>query len=287
MKIVTDSGADLSNEQCQAMGVEMVPLKVSIEGKTYLSGLDLFPDEFYNLLDKTDEMPITSTPSIGEFVEVYERIAQTDPDILSIHISSGLSGTFNTAVTAASMVKNANITLVDTLTLSAGMAWQLEAAVKALKADLPLDKILSVIKHIQQGSTGIFTLPELKYLIAGGRISHLKGLVASVLGIKPIIRVNNTDGKYYDVGKKRSFLKAMEAIPQILSNSHPQGTSLRTQLCHAGNLEGGQLLVEAMNQMFQCNWLPPSSIGTALGAHTGRGLVGVIVASLADYPAIG
>ena len=287
MKIVTDSGADLSYDQCQALGVEMVPLKVSVEGKTYLSGVDLLPDAFYDLLDKTDEMPITSTPSIGEFVEVYERVAKIDPEILSIHISSGLSGTFSTAVTAANMVKNAKITLVDTLTLSAGMAWQLEAAVKALKGGLPLEKILSLVKQIQQASTGIFTLPELKYLIAGGRISHLKGLLASVLGIKPIIRVSNTDGKYYDVGKKRSFLKAIEAIPEIISKGISQGTKVRTQLCHAGNLDGGQFLVNAMNAMFDCDWLPPSSIGTALGAHTGRGMVGVIVASQSDYPAIG
>ena len=79
MKIVTDSGADLSYDQCQAMGVEMVPLKVSIEGKTISAVFDLLPDAFYDLLDKTDEMPITSTPSIGEFVEVYERVAKIDP----------------------------------------------------------------------------------------------------------------------------------------------------------------------------------------------------------------
>ena len=194
------------------------------------------------------------------------------------HISASLTPT--------DTVGNAKSTQLHPLTIAEGSDRQLLRNGRGMTALLHIAKILSLVKQIQQASTGIFTLPELKYLIAGGRISHLKGLLASVLGIKPIIRVSNTDGKYYDVGKKRSFLKAIEAIPEIISKGISQGTKVRTQLCHAGNLDGGQFLVNAMNAMFDCDWLPPSSIGTALGAHTGRGLVGVICAAKQDMPSL-
>jgi len=286
MKIVIDSGADLSPEYLQENRVEMVPLKVTITGKTYLSGVNLNPDQFYDLIESTDELPVTATPSVGEFVQIYEKLAQEDPEILSIHISSGLSGTYSTAVTAAEMIKNADITLVDSLTLSAAYGWQVEAAVKALKAGWSKDQILALLKRVAAATTAAFTLPDLKYLIAGGRISHLKGLLASLLGIKPIIAVSKQDGKYYDKGKKRSFLKAVEAIPEILQEQITKGSAVRAQICHAGNLEGSHLLVEAMEKVFKCEWLEPCSIGPALGAHTGRGMIGVICAAKADFPAI-
>ena len=284
MIIVTDSGADLSPEQRQEFKIHEVPLKVTLEGKTYLSGVDLEPDQFYDLIENTTELPITSTPSVGEFVDVYQMLAKEDRDILSIHISTGLSGTYNAALTAAGMVKDANITLVDSLNLSAGFGWQVEAAARAIKAGWSLDRILKLLEQVRTTTTALFTLPDLKYLIAGGRISHLKGLLASLLGIKPIITVSKTDGKYYDCGKKRSFTKAVDAIPEIILQSIPRGSTMRTQICHAGNLEGSQRLVEAMDKVFKCEWLPPCSIGPALGAHTGRGMIGVMHAALADYP---
>ncbi|MFZ3071579.1 MAG: DegV family protein [Anaerolineaceae bacterium] len=285
MKIVTDSGSDLSMEQCQVLGVTMLPLKVQLGGKTYLSGVDLSPEEFYDLIEHTDEMPTTSTPSVGDFVEVYKRLGKEDADILSIHLSSGLSGTYSAAVTASKLVKQ-NVTLVDTLTLSAGTGWQVEAAAQAAKANLPLNVILEKLKQIQAATNVFFTLPDLKYLIAGGRISHLKGLLASLLGITPIITVNKQDGKYYDKSKKRSYQKAIQAIPELILENHPEGTELRAQICHAANLEGGNLLKQAMESVFKCEWLPDCSIGTALGAHTGRGLVGIMHAAKADYPSI-
>ena len=86
MKIVTDSGADLSFEECKQIGVTMVPLKVEVDGISYQAGVDIDPVKFYDMMDASPSMPITSTPSIGDFVEAYERLAQEDEDILSIHI---------------------------------------------------------------------------------------------------------------------------------------------------------------------------------------------------------
>jgi len=286
MKIVTDSGADISFEECKSLGITMLPLKVEVNGVSYQSGVDIDPDEFYDMMDASPKMPITSTPSVGEFMEVYKHLAAEDPEILSIHLSSGLSGTFNTAVQAAEMVPEAKITLIDTLTLSAGTGWQLRAASAMMKAGHKLDEVVKTLRPIQDASATFFTLPDLKYLIAGGRISHLKGLLASLLGIKPVIEVSKVDGKYYDKDKKRSFHQAIDGITELVKKIHPAGTELEAQIVTAANPAGAEQLKASMEKVFKCNWKPNLTLGTALGAHTGRGLVGIICAAKSALPTV-
>ncbi len=264
----------------------MIPLKVEVNGVSYNAGVDIDPDEFYDLMDASPVMPITSTPSVGEFMEVYKRLAAEDPEILSIHLSSGLSGTFNAAVQAAAMVPEAKITLIDTLTLSAGTGWQLRAASAMMKTGHKLDEVVKTIRQIQDASATFFTLPDLKYLIAGGRISHLKGLLASLLGIKPVIEVSKVDGKYYDKVKKRSFTQAIDGITELVKKLHPVGTELEAQIVTAANPSGAEQLKASMEKVFKCHWQPNVTLGTALGAHTGRGLVGIICAAKSALPAI-
>ncbi|MEA4931523.1 MAG: DegV family protein [Anaerolineaceae bacterium] len=287
MNIVTDSGADISFEECKSLGITMLPLKVEVNGVSYQSGVDIDPDEFYDLMDASPKMPITSTPSVGEFEEPYKRLAAEDPEILSIHLSSGLSGTFNAAVQAAEMVPEAKITLIDTLTLSAGTGWQLRAAAAMVKAGCSMEEVVKTLRQIQDASSTFFTLPDLKYLIAGGRISHLKGLLASLLGIKPVIEVSKVDGKYYDKVKKRSFQQAIDGITELIKKIHPVGTEVEAQIVTAANPSGAEQLKASMEKAFKCEWKPTVTLGTALGAHTGRGLVGVICAAKSALPTIG
>ncbi|HEX7588846.1 MAG TPA: DegV family protein, partial [Anaerolineae bacterium] len=98
MQIVSDRAMDLAAEQLVGLNIHLVPLSFTLDGKTYRSGVDVQPDEFYQMLAATESYPTTSQPSAGEFAEVYQKIAATDPDILSIHVSSGLSGTLNSAI---------------------------------------------------------------------------------------------------------------------------------------------------------------------------------------------
>jgi DegV family protein with EDD domain len=284
MQIVTDSGFDLSPQQKLDFKLNTLPLKLTLSGVTYRSGIDIQPEEFYGMLEDTEDMPITSTPSPGEFLEIYQQVSAEDPNILSIHISSGLSGTYNSALTAASQVENANITLVDTRTLSIEMGWQVEAAIRTIKAGWTLDQILDLIAKVRERSEVVFTLPDLSYLIHGGRISHLKGLLASLLGLKPLIGVDKSDGKYYDRGRTRTFKRAVQAIPTYVVNKFEEGTHLRVQIGHAGNPEAADLLREATEKLFQCEWLPDCSISPVLGAHTGRGLVGMVFAPIETFP---
>ncbi len=286
MHIVTDSGSDITIEDAKKLNIHMLPLKIDLDGKSYRAGLDINPDEFFDLMDNAKGMPVTSTPSVGEFQELYKELAKTDPEILSIHISSGLSATSNTAVQAAALVPEAKITILDTLTLSAGTGWQVLAAAKMREAGAKLPDILEKLRQIQAATKTYFSLPTLKFLIAGGRIGHLKGLLASLLGILPVIWVSNVDGKYYDVAKKRTFFKAIEEIPNLVLKDHPAGSVLQAQVCHASYPEGARLLKEALEKVFKMEWLPDVHLGTALGAHTGRGLTGVIIAAKDKLPSL-
>ncbi|MGC9358236.1 MAG: DegV family protein, partial [Anaerolineae bacterium] len=189
-------------------------------------------------------------------------------------ISSGLSGTFNSALEGAKMVGDANITHWDTLTLSGAEGWQVEAAARAAKAGWPLQKILALLEQVRDVTETIFTLPDLKYLIHGGRISHITGLVASVLNLKPLISVSKEDGRYYQRGRARTFKRAVAKLVDVIAEDVPLGAPLRVQVMHAEGPEAAAQLHDLLDENFECTWLPMSSIAPVLGAHTGPGLVG-------------
>jgi len=280
MQIVTDSGMDLSPEQMANLDVHIVPLVINLEGKSYRSGVDIESRDFYRLLAETGAFPTTSQPSAGEFVEVYRHLAATDPDILSIHISSGLSGTVNAAHAGAEQVPEANVTIVDTKTLSAAQGWQVEAADRALKAGWSKEQILALMERISAATDSIYTLDELQYLIHGGRISHMKGLIASVLKIRPVIGVEKEDGTYAQLAQGRTFKRAVKGLVDIVARQHAPGSAMQVQVLHANNPEGAATLQEQVDKLFDCTWLPVGPIATVLGAHTGPTMVGLAYASL-------
>jgi DegV family protein with EDD domain len=240
--------------------------------------VDIQPEEFYRLLAETDSLPVTSQPSAGDFAETYRQLAVTDPEILSIHMTSGLSGTFNSAQTGASMVPEANITLVDTKTLSAAAGWQVEAAARAAKAGWSVEQILEMLERIGAASESAYTLKELKYLIHGGRISHMKGLIASLLNIKPLIGVEKVKGTYVQLGQMRSFKGAVKGLAERITQHHAPGSTLRVQVLHSHNPQGAAMLREFIDQHFDCSWLPEGPMSLVLGAHTGPSMVGVAYA---------
>ena len=285
MQIVTDSGTDLGlpPEQMAELDIHIVPLIVTLDGKSYREDVDIHPDEFYRLLAATDSLPITSQPSAGVFAEIYRRLAATDPDILSIHMTSGLSGTFNSAKAGAELVPEANVTHVDTKTLSAAAGWQVEAAARAAKAGWPKERILALMERISAASDSLYTLKELKYLIHGGRISHMKGLIASVLNIKPLIGVEKVNGTYVQLSQVRTFKRAVKGLVDLMAKQHAPGSALRVQVLYSHNPEGAAMLRELVDQRFDCTWLPVGPMSLVLGAHTGPSMVGVGYAPLAAF----
>jgi DegV family protein with EDD domain len=288
MQIVTDSGTDiqLSIKEREELNVHVLPLIVTLDDASYREGIDIEPTDFYDLLEKTEKLPVTSQPSMGDFAELYRKLISKDRDIISIQMSSGLSGTINSAKAAAKQILDGNITILDTKTLSVAAGWQVRAAAKAAKAGLSIENIKKLVHQISEASDSIFTLNDLKYLIHGGRISHMKGLLASILNIKPQIGVEKEKGTYVQMGQARTFKKAVDGLVELMKKQHPAGSELLTQVMYSFNPDGGNMLRDVIDKTFKCTWLPMGPMSLVLGAHTGPSMVGVAYAPASIFPDI-
>lgn len=288
MQIVTDSGTDLrlpTGEEAD-LNIHTVPLTITLDGVSYREGVDIEHKDFYPLLDASGNLPTTSQPSAGEFAEVYRRLATTDPEILSIHMTSGLSGTYNSAVEGAKLVPEANVTHIDTKTLTAAAGWQVYAAARALKSGWAKEEILELAKRIGEATDCMYSLAELKYLIHGGRISHMKGVIASMLRLKPLIGVEKVNGTYIQLGQVRTFKRALQGLANLITDKHAKGSKLMVQVLHSNNPEGAEMLREMVDNIFECTWLPMGPMSLVLGAHTGPSMVGVGFAPMEAFSEI-
>jgi len=283
MHIVSDRGLDMIESYARKLGIILAPLLITIGGKTYHGGEDITPEEFYKIMEESGEFPVTAQPSIGSIAEIYRELAKTDPDILSIHISSGLSGTGNAARLAAQQVPEANITIIDTLSLSGEMGWQVEAAARCLNAGWPIEKILEKVEQVRADAEAIYTVTTLRYLIHGGRVSHMKGLLASILNIRPVIGVDKVTGKYEQLGQARTQKGAPQKMADVAAEKHAPGTKLRAQIFHVNNPEGVAQLQQLLSDRFPCHWEETGPLSPALGAHAGPGMVTLTYGAYSVY----
>ncbi len=284
MQIVSDRGMDMAPEQMVGIDIHLAPLTITLNGKSYRSGIDIQSEEFYRLLDETGSFPTTSQPSAGDFAEIYKKLAEQGEEILSIHISSGLSGTLQSAKAGAALVPEAKVMIVDSKTLSCPFGWQVEAAARAAKAGWAMPKIIEMLQSISDVTDGVFTLSTLKYLIHGGRINHLKGLIASLLNVKPIIGVEKARGTYISHGQEITSKRAIRRLVDLIASWYSEGTKMRFQLLHGNNPEGIELLQHHLRQTFECVFLPSVRVAPVLGAHTGAGLIGLALAPALAFP---
>ena len=177
MKIVTDSAVDLPEEMFAQFGIERMPLLITFGTEALRSGVDIQAEEFYRRLEASkDNLPTTSQPSVGEFVDLYRRVGQTDKDIVSVHISSGLSGTLNSATQAAKQCPELNITLIDTKTLSAAEGFQVVAVAQAIRRGYTVEQIVKRAQEVGDQTEIFFTLDTLYYLQKGGRIGRVQAM---------------------------------------------------------------------------------------------------------------
>ena len=273
MKIVTDCAADMSNEELEKMGIVQAPLFIQFpEGE--VNSADISADEFYNRLEAMrPQIPTTAQPSSGIFAELYRKLAQTDKNILSVHISSGLSGTINSARDGGEQVKDeANVSFWDTLTLSGGERFQVMAAALADKAGWAMDKINERLMRIREKTEVIYTLDTLEYLARGGRIGRVQAIAGALLNLKPVIRVD-TDGKYSTVAKGRSIGKSMSIIADHLVEKYGQAPLWVTVL-HGRFAEKADQLAAEFKEKLNVAKLEVVRISPVLGVHTGPGIVG-------------
>jgi DegV family protein with EDD domain len=276
MKIVTDSAADMSNEELKELGVSQAPLFIQFpEGE--ISAADISADDFYNRLEAMrPQIPTTAQPSSGIFAEIYRKLSEVEKNIFSIHISSGLSGTINSARDGGEQVRGqANISHWDTLTLSGGERFQVLAAAFADKAGWAMEKIQERLKIIREKTEVIYTLDTLEYLARGGRIGRVKALAGALLNLKPVIRVDS-DGKYSTVTNGRTLSKSITAIADHLVEKYGN-TPIWVTVLHGRFAEKADALTEEFKQKLNIAKLEVVRISPVLGVHTGPGIVGAAV----------
>jgi DegV family protein with EDD domain len=276
MKIVTDCAADIPPEERESLGIIEAPLYIQFpEGE--VNSADLTADEFYNRLEAMrPDVPTTAQPSSGMFADLYRVLAETSKNILSVHISSGLSGTFNSARLGAEGVKEAIVNVLDTMTLSGGERFQVLAAAMAARAGWGLDAIKERLSAIREQTEVIYTLETLEYLARGGRIGRVQALMGAALKIKPIIRVDRADGKYSTVSKSRTIPQAMERIADHLHEMY-KDTPVWITVLHGRFHEGAESMAKMLSERLNGTKIEVMRISPVLGVHTGPGIVGAAV----------
>lgn len=286
MKIVTDSAADLPIEDVQNHGITVAPLLIQFpEGE--VSSDNITSDQFYTRLREMEpNVPTTSQPSSGYFAQIYRQLAAAGEEILSIHISSGLSGTIESARAGAQQASEALVTDFDTLTLSGGERFHVLAAAMGAKAGWTKDMILERLKAIRAATEVIFTLETISYLARGGRIGRVQAIAGTLLKIKPIIHVDKSDGKYSSVGRGRTVTKALEVIAGHLSSTYGS-TPLWVSVMHGQFLDQAEALAKMLRERVNVGKLEILRISPVLGVHTGPGIVGAAVVPMNLMEGIG
>jgi DegV family protein with EDD domain len=276
MKIVTDCAADMSAEERESLGIIEAPLYIQFpEGE--VNSADITPDEFYNRLEAMrPQIPTTAQPSSGMFADLYKKLAETSKNIVSVHISSGLSGTFNSARLGAEQVKNTVVNVFDTMTLSGGERFQVLAVAMAAKAGWGMEAIKERLSAIREQTEVIYTLETLEYLARGGRIGRVQALMGAALKIKPIIRVDRADGKYSTVSKSRTIPQAMEHIADHLHEMY-KDTPVWITVLHGRFHEGAENMSRILSERLNAAKIEVMRISPVLGVHTGPGIVGAAV----------
>ena len=276
MKIVTDCAADMSAEELQELDITQAPLFIQFpEGE--VNSADISADDFYNRLEAMrPAIPTTAPPSSGIFADLYRRLAEQEKEIFSVHISSGLSGTINSARDGGEQVKQeVHVSYWDTLTLSGGQRFQVMAAAMASRANWAFNAIQERLEKIREKTEVIYTLDTLEYLARGGRIGRVKAIAGALLNLKPVIRVDS-DGKYSTVTTGRTLGKSIHAIVEHLHHRYSH-TPVWVTVLHGRFAEKAEVLANEMKDRLNIARLEVNRISPVLGVHTGPGIVGAAV----------
>lgn len=269
--IVTDSTADLPPRRAQELGITIIPLTINFGLEQYRDGVDITSEDFYPLLAASPTLPTSSQPSPAAFKAVYEKLLAEYDSIISIHISSGLSGTINAALTAKEMVAG-EIHVVDSKSVSLGIGLIVLEAREMVEQGLAANEIVAQLDRVCQNTEVLFTLDTLEYLHKGGRIGKVAAVMGSLLNIKPIVRV--VDGIYIPAGKARRQEQALQEIVNQFKNL-ARGRKIKRLVVAHGAAEPAA--ARLANKLYQALNQEPEmlmAVGPVIGVHTGPGTVG-------------
>lgn len=272
IKIVTDSSCDLPQTIIDKYDISVVPLYINFPDQSLLDGVEISRNDFYARLPETIPPPTTSAPAIGSFAKKYQELIEKGAEaVLSIHISSVLSGTVNVASLAAESLQNAVVKTFDAGQLSIGTGLVVEAAARAAAAGKNLDEILEEIKKLAARTYTFAAVDTLKYLQRSGRISHVTSSLGSLLQIKPILQMSQGKVK---MGVSRTINGSVKQLLSILKNL---GNLEQLNLVHSNSPERAQMLYEEAKDFFPKDREPfVVDITPVLGAHVGPGIFGFV-----------
>lgn len=276
--VVTDSTSDIPKGLAKQYGISVAPLSVIHEGVVYRDGIDITPEQFYPMLEKADSLPTSSQPSPSQFMDVFKPLIESGKQVLSFHLSRALSSTVDSARLAAQQLAPDRIHVVDTCSISYGIAVQAIEAARLAMEGRAVPAILERIDRLKNRSDVLFSLNALDYLHKGGRIGKVSSLVGNLLNIKPIVHVQ--DGVYVPIGKVRSMKQAVTGMVDFLANKFG-ADKVRVGVGHGQAIDFAKMILEqAVSRLNVVEEPVLFDVGPVIGVHTGPGTVGISVHSV-------
>ena len=274
IKIVTDSSAYLPADLVQQHDIHVIHQKVLFGEQTYREEVELSHQEFYRMLAEAETLPTTSQPSAGEFLDLYSELGKDGHEILSIHISSKLSGTISSAQSAKEMLPDAKITIIDSASTAMGLGLMVLTAARAAAEGKTTAEIVATVEKMIPAMNVVFVVDTLEYLQKGGRIGGAAALVGTLLKVKPILCLK--DGRIEPLDKVRSKRRALARLLEVVEERVGPGTPVRVAVLHAQVPDEARELEREVLARFNCTECYFAELGPAIGTHTGPGLVGFV-----------
>ena len=265
--IVTDSTADLTEEEVQQFEISIVPMNISIDDENYIDGVTITKDEFKQKMIESAELPKTAQPSIGRFVEVYDELGKNGDSVISIQMMRSISGTVDAARQAADITET-NVTVVDSDFTSRSMGMIVKEAAKAAQEGKSVEEILEIVEDAKKRTTLYLTVVNLDNLIKGGRISQLMGMFSNLLNIKLFLQVIN--GKIEIIQKGRGLKSLQKKYDEIFEQmkSAPNGIQ-EIGIMHAGLSDFNQGNIARIRELFPDVPLTIVTTSPIIMSHTG------------------
>ena len=273
VKIVTDSLSDITSDLAEELGITVIPLTVLFGHESFLDRVTITTDEFYYRLTHNTTWPTTTQPPPGDFVNVYNKLAEETDEILVVTLSTKLSGTYESALNAKSLVeKKCRIEVIDSQTVAMGLGLIVIAAAKVAQTGAKLDELTALVRRAMTRSNFIAYFDTLKYLAKGGRIGKAQGLLGAVLSVKPVLTVK--DGEMSPLTRLRSRTAGMDYLYNFVAGfSHIEELAVE----HATTPDDADRLVERLSSLFPKERIYRSTISPVVGTYAGPGAMAVVV----------
>ncbi|MDR6998182.1 DegV family protein [Neobacillus niacini] len=273
IKIVTDSTMDMPQKVIDQLDVEVVPLAITINGETYLDRVELDPVDFIKNMSQTDELPKSSQPSTGAFLEVYDQLGAEGYEVLSIHMTGKMSGTVRSAESAAQMTKT-KVTVVDSKFISKALSFQVREAAEMAKQGKSMEEILERLETVRNHTKLYIMVDTLENLVKGGRIGKGKAFIGSLLNIKPIASLEGAE--YTPVTKVRSYSQVVKFFAKQFAEDVKGKTVRRVGIAHAEAHELALKIKESIAEMTGFQEVEIDYTSPTVSTHTGRGALALM-----------